>query len=212
MPRLDTVLHESRRGLGDGQIGSGVQGGRTRALARQEAVRLELGQLRGRETGQMAEVSRRKRIARVITGDDLGVTAAVGGTPLCKIVVFGFVVAQIDTRTRGGRMLVVGLGDVEGRDVADAARWRGRPGRVFDGPALETIADDSQRQEVLALFAKDDAQQIDVVVVELSVPAGGSLGVDQALALEESDLRDRDVGKLFEQQSEHFADGQVGTI
>jgi hypothetical protein len=44
------------------------------------------------------------------------------------------------------------------------------------------------------LLAQDHAQQIDVVVVELAIAAGGALGVDEALALEEPDLGDGDVG------------------
>ena len=62
------------------------------------------------------------------------------------------------------------------------------------------------------MLAQDHAQQVDIVVVELAVAARGSLGIDQALALQEPDLGDRHVGKLFEQQSEHFTDGQIGTF
>ena len=109
-------------------------------------------------------------------------------------------------------MVIIGFGHIEAGRVADAARRRGRPRRIFDCPTLETIAYDPQWEEVLALLAKDDSQQVDIVVVELAVPTCRSLGIDQALALEESDLRNRDVGKLLEQKSEHFADGQVGTV
>ena len=52
-------------------------------------------------------------------------------------------------------------------------------------------------------------QPLDVAVVELAVARRRPLGLDQALALEEADLGDRDVGELLEQQAEHLADRQV---
>ncbi len=44
----------------------------------------------------------------------------------------------------------------------------------------------------------------------LPVPRRRALGVDQALALEEPDLRDRDVGELLPQQGQDVTDGEVG--
>ena len=67
-----------------------------------------------------------------------------------------------------------------------------------------------QRQEVLALLAQHPPQALDVVLVELAVARGGPLGIDQALALQEADLRDGDVGELLAEQGEDVADGQVG--
>jgi hypothetical protein len=64
---------------------------------------------------------------------------------------------------------------------------------------VETILDHAQRQKVLALLAQDEAESFDVVVVELAVSRRGAFGNDQALALEESNLRDRDVRELFEE-------------
>ena len=74
---------------------------------------------------------------------------------------------------------------------------------------LEAPLDDLQGQEVLALLAQDPAQTLDVVVVELAVSRRRPLGVDEALALEEPDLRDGHVGELLAQQGEHVPDRQV---
>ena len=84
-----------------------------------------------------------------------------------------------------------------GRRARPATRGLGarRPpalGLVVAQPAL----DDLQRQEVLALLAQDPAQPLDVGLVELAVARRRALGVEQALALEEADLGDGDVGEL----------------
>ena len=59
---------------------------------------------------------------------------------------------------------------------------------------------------------EDDAQPLDVGVVELAVAGRRPLGIDEALALEEADLRDRDVGEVVLQKAEHLSDGQVGAV
>jgi hypothetical protein len=78
-------------------------------------------------------------------------------------------------RRRTGGIIVVEfvVGD---HDIADAAGVSVRRGdrrrnatRVVDLTGLEAIADDAQRQEVLALLAQDDPQSLDVGVVELAV-------------------------------------------
>ena len=66
---------------------------------------------------------------------------------------------------------------------------------------LQAVPDDLERQEVLALLAQHPAQPLDVVLVELAVARRRALGVDEALALEEADLRDGDVGELLAQQA-----------
>jgi hypothetical protein len=53
---------------------------------------------------------------------------------------------------------------------------------------------------MLSLLAQDPPQALDVVVIELAVPRGRPLGDEQAAALEEADLRDRDVGELVAEQ------------
>ena len=86
------------------------------------------------------------------------------------------------------------------------ARGVGRP--LLVGQA---VPDHLEGQEVLALLAQHPAQPLDVMVVELAVARRRALGVDQALALEESDLRDGDVGELLAQQREDVADRQVAS-
>ena len=93
-------------------------------------------------------------------------------------------------------------------DVADAA-WAELLPRRVDLTGVDAVLDHPQREVVLALLAQDAAQQFDVVVVELAVSRRRPLRVDQTLALEEADLRDRDVGELLEQQPEHLTDRQV---
>src|SRR4029077_1382731 len=92
------------------------------------------------------------------------------------------------------------------------AAGRGGTGFALDRAALQTIADDLQREEVLPLLAQDDAQPLDVAVVELAVARWRALRVDQPLALQEPDLGDRDVGELLEQQPEDLTDRQVRSI
>src|SRR5690606_33552354 len=67
-------------------------------------------------------------------------------------------------------------------------------------------------QEVVSLLDEDPAEADHVSLVELAVAGRRALGLEQALALEEADLRDRDVGELGLQLGEHFADGAVGLL
>ena len=91
---------------------------------------------------------------------------------------------HLGERSAWGHLRLAGRGSVASRPAAEVLRRvsssslprhcgcpeaGGRAGRVLDRPALQPIANDPQRQEVLALLAQDDAQQIDVVVVELAV-------------------------------------------
>ena len=55
-------------------------------------------------------------------------------------------------------------------------------------------------------------RRVEVVGVELPVPRRGALGVDEPLALEEADLRDRDVGELVAELREHLADREVAVV
>jgi hypothetical protein len=80
------------------------------------------------------------------------------------------------------------------------------------GRLVEATLDHLERQEVLALLAEDPPEPLDVGVVELAVARRGALGTDQPLALEEADLRDRDVGELDDEQVEDFADRQVRAL
>ena len=93
--------------------------------------------------------------------------------------------------------------------VGERGVGRHRTGQGGVALAGQAVADDLEREEVLALLAQDPAQPLDVVVVELAVARRRALRVDETLALEETDLRDRDVGELLPQEGEHVADGQV---
>ena len=130
-----------------------------------------------------------------------------------------------------GRGCVAGRGRLAGRPRPAPGRtwppWRprrrrrgvGRDRATDAGPDLagheagvEAVLDDPQGQEVIALLGQDPAEAGEVVLVELPVAGGRALGVEQALALEEADLRDRDVGELVLQQGEHLADRQVRAL
>ena len=114
-----------------------------------------------------------------------------------------------------GRLLAVDGGDVPGRagraacgrcsvrrlalpHCLLAVRWLADG--VVELAVGQAVADHLEGQEVLPLLAQHPAQPLDVVVEELAVARGRALGVDQALALEEADLRDGDVGELLTQQ------------
>ncbi len=121
-----------------------------------------------------------------------------------------------------GHRLLVGLGrllmgmarhDAGDRDRVDGLRRLAVRPLGFDFvpeiPVSEAVTDDLQGEEVLALLAQDPAQTLDVVVEELAVSRGRTLGVDQALALEEPDLRDRDVGELLPEEGQDVTDGEI---
>ena len=93
-------------------------------------------------------------------------------------------------------------------DVLDPTR-SGVLVRRVDLAGLDAVLDHLERQEVLALLAEDAAQEFHVVAVELAVTRRRAFRIDQALALEEPDLGDRDIGELLEQQGEHLTDGEV---
>ena len=66
-------------------------------------------------------------------------------------------------------------------------------------------------QEVLPLLAQDPAQALDVGLEELAVPRRRALRVHQALALQEADFGDGDVGELLTQQRQDVPDREVRT-
>jgi hypothetical protein len=84
----------------------------------------------------------------------------------------------------------------------------------IDVPLLpgQATPDDLEREEVLALLEEDPAEPLDVLVVELAVTRRRPFGVDEALALEEPDLGDADVGELLSQQGQDLTDRQVQTF
>src|SRR5262249_48645946 len=78
--------------------------------------------------------------------------------------------------------------------------------------AVEAILDDLEREEVLALLAQDPPQPLDVRGIELAVARRRPLRIDEALALEEPDLRDGHVGELALEQREHLPDRHVRPV
>ena len=74
----------------------------------------------------------------------------------------------------------------------------------------QPVADHLERQVLVALHAQDRLQAAHVVVVELPVPRGRALRIDESLGLQEPDLRDRDVGELGLDLDQHLADREVG--
>jgi hypothetical protein len=81
--------------------------------------------------------------------------------------------------------------------------------RGVDLAGIEAVLDHAQRQVVPSLFGEDHAEQLDVGLVELAVAGRRALRGDEALALEEPDLGDRDVGELLEQQAQDLPDREV---
>ena len=65
---------------------------------------------------------------------------------------------------------------------------------------------------MVALLLEDPPQASDVGVVELAVPGRGAFRIEQALALEETDLRDGHVRELVPEELEHFADREEGAV
>ena len=65
---------------------------------------------------------------------------------------------------------------------------------------------------MLALLSQDPAKALDVGLVELTVTRWRPLRDEQAPALEETDLRDRDVREFFAEQGEHVANSEIGAF
>ena len=103
----------------------------------------------------------------------------------------------VDVRLRVG---LVGLGRLDGARVEVGGGRRGR----------QPLLDDPEWEEVVALLGEDPPQPGDVVVVELAVARRRALRVEQALALQEPDLRDRDVREVVVEEGEDLPDRQVG--
>ena len=72
---------------------------------------------------------------------------------------------------------------------------------------LELLANDLQRQVVVALRDQNVAQALDVLIGEATVAGGGALRGDQPLRLEEADLRDGHVREVSAKTLKHHADG-----
>ena len=99
-----------------------------------------------------------------------------------------------------GRRRAAGAGR---RDVG--RRGHGRLVAV-DAARGQLLADDPQRQELVALHAQDRAQPRDVAGRVEPVAAGRAPRLEQLLVLEVADLRDRDVRELLAQRLAHRAD------
>ena len=93
-------------------------------------------------------------------------------------------------------------------DVLDPARPRVLVRRV-DLPRVDAVFDDPQGEVIFALLAQDASQQIYVIGIELAIAGGRALGIDQTLALQESDLGDGHIRELFEQQRQNFPNRKV---
>ena len=78
--------------------------------------------------------------------------------------------------------------------------------------SVESLLDHLQREEVLLLLMEDPSKPRHVRLVELAIPRRGSFRVDEPLALEEANLRDRDVRELLAQDVENLADRQVRRV
>jgi hypothetical protein len=73
----------------------------------------------------------------------------------------------------------------------------------------QPVLDHLEWQVLVALHPQDLLQLVNVLVVELPVPRGRPLRIDQPLGFEEADLRDRDVGELRLHRYQDLADGLV---
>ncbi len=87
------------------------------------------------------------------------------------------------------------LGEIE---LAASLPERGRPaGRPRRALGVERLADHPEREELVPLEPQDGLESLDVLVGEEPIAAPGPPRPEQALILEVTDLRDRDVGKLL---------------
>jgi hypothetical protein len=77
---------------------------------------------------------------------------------------------------------------------------------------IQAIANNLEGEEVFSLLAQDVAKSFDVFVEELPVARRRSLGTDKPLALEEPDLRNRDVGELAPQQGQDVTDRSIAAL
>jgi hypothetical protein len=97
-----------------------------------------------------------------------------------------------------------------GNPAVAVRRRLGRCGLLLAQVAVgQPVPDHLEGEEVLALLAQYPAQALHVGVEELSVPRRRALRVHEALALEEPNLGDGDVGELLAQQRQDVPDGEV---
>src|SRR5919106_2945852 len=81
------------------------------------------------------------------------------------------------------------------------------PGALLPSlPQCELGLDHLEREKVVALLAKDETETRHISVSELSVTAVRAVGVDQTLALQESDLGHGHVGEVVAKEIYHLAD------
>src|SRR5439155_21898984 len=74
---------------------------------------------------------------------------------------------------------------------------------------VQALLDHLEREVLIALHAQDRFQLVDVLRVELPVARRRPLRFDEALGLQEPDLRDRDVGEFRLDRHQHLADRLV---
>src|SRR5205823_266735 len=113
------------------------------------------------------------------------------------------------------RRKVLGTPRLAGRRASRAGlrpRDRLHRRRLLLPHSVESLLDHLQREEVLLLLMEDPSKPGDVRLVELAVPGRGSFRVDEPLALEEANLRDRDVRELLAQDVEDLADRKVRRV
>ena len=211
MPRVDTEVEEPLRDPSDLE---GVFVVRAVGVGDDQPVRRELLELFVGDAGHRCELGRVESDAG-LHGDARGVVEGRrrGGRRWCRRRGSRCGTAGV---TAAGRVVGAGhrlVGSIVGivarwRHVGDAARSLDLAGRV-DLAGVEPVLDHLKRQEVFLLLAQDAPQQFDVGVVELPVAGRRTFRLDQSLALEETDLRDRDVRELLDEESEHFTDRQM---
>src|SRR5205823_8131449 len=165
-----------------------------------EQRRLAVG--RGPEDAQVASADAEAR--QLADGaDDLLVGVVVERLPVVLLAADDPVLLELaDERALGAGLLEHLLEPVERADALHGnrrparPRLRSRADRIARAPRRQLLADDAQRQELVALQAQDGPQALDVRLGVEAVAALRPARLEQLLVLEVADLRDRDVGEL----------------
>src|SRR3954470_21460151 len=143
------------------------------------------------------------RAGAVLALDD-AVVLELGDEPRIGARLLDDVVERVQRAARRRRDARPALAPRGGGAVAAPAARRGEVG--LGAPRGELLADDAQRQELVALQAQDRPQAGDVARAVEPVAARRAPRREQLLVLEVADLRDRDVRELLLERLAEGAD------
>ena len=190
--KLRELLRERRERLEVFEAGPVAVG-----VVRAELRRHDLLELRGLLLGsglERAQVPRLDAVARELEARGHDVHVPLGIPPLTAVRGRIEQPVVLEVAHEGGRRARPFAERLEVEVLLGLAETHARPGLA--PRRSELLADDAERQKLVALQAKDRLEPVDVVLREEPVAALRAPRREEALVLEVADLGDGDVGEL----------------